>query len=280
MNRFDLEGYVARSEFLTTPSPWGHTAWRRWGQGEPVVLFHGGTGSWMHWVTTIPALEHQYSVLVPDLPGMGESDRPEKMEPVEELVEAMGEAVNAGLDALLGNEAFHCVGFSFGAMVAAFVAAWQGDAVRSYTMIGASGLGLKYPGPRGLRKPSPELDEVEIRAVHQANMGAIMFGDANHVDDAALEMQLLNAAKMRVRSHTAAATEVMLAPLGAMTAPKYGFWGTHDPYLPNEQGPFFSLMTEREIQFELIDNAGHWAQYQGADVFNQRLLQILASNKA
>ena len=28
--------------------------WHCWGKGEPVLLLHGGSGSWLHWLTTIP----------------------------------------------------------------------------------------------------------------------------------------------------------------------------------------------------------------------------------
>ncbi len=33
-----------------------HMVWRVWGSGEPLVLFHGGSGSWTHWIRNIPEL--------------------------------------------------------------------------------------------------------------------------------------------------------------------------------------------------------------------------------
>jgi pimeloyl-ACP methyl ester carboxylesterase len=48
--------------------------WREWGQGQPLVLLHGGHGSWMHWVRNIECFARHYRVLVPDLPGFGASD--------------------------------------------------------------------------------------------------------------------------------------------------------------------------------------------------------------
>src|SRR3990172_888777 len=37
-------------------TPWGAgtMVWRVWGSGEPLVLFHGGSGSWTHWIRNIP----------------------------------------------------------------------------------------------------------------------------------------------------------------------------------------------------------------------------------
>ena len=58
----------------------GRMIWHLWDQSggtAPVVaLFHGGAGSLRHWIRTIPALVPSYQVLVPDLPGLGESDFP------------------------------------------------------------------------------------------------------------------------------------------------------------------------------------------------------------
>ena len=54
----------------------GQMVWRTWGSGEPVVLLHGGSGSWTHWIKTIPELAEQYEVWAPDLPGLGDSAMP------------------------------------------------------------------------------------------------------------------------------------------------------------------------------------------------------------
>src|SRR5690606_37875478 len=63
-----LEAEVSR-----TPCGQGDLVWRKWGSGAPVVLCHGGSGSWTHWIRTIPTLRHHYEVWVPDLPGLGDS---------------------------------------------------------------------------------------------------------------------------------------------------------------------------------------------------------------
>jgi len=38
--------------------PYDHTpvVWRTWGTGTPLVLLHGGYGSWLHWVRNIEGL--------------------------------------------------------------------------------------------------------------------------------------------------------------------------------------------------------------------------------
>src|SRR5258708_35072386 len=60
----------------TTPNGAGEVVWRVWGKGTPLVLLHGGTGSWMHWVRNIEELAGDFMLLVPDIPGSGESGNP------------------------------------------------------------------------------------------------------------------------------------------------------------------------------------------------------------
>ena len=45
-------------------------AWRSWGDGPALALFHGGAGSWRHWAHNIDVLSREYRLLVPDLPGL------------------------------------------------------------------------------------------------------------------------------------------------------------------------------------------------------------------
>ena len=249
-------------------APWGRVVWRVWGAGQPIVLLNGGTGSWLHWVRTIPAFEPGYQVLVPDLPGMGDSDAPRGIEPVEALVESMGDAIFEGLEQLLPRATPHVLGFSFGAMVGAFVGARYGPRLASYSMIGGSGLGLTFPGPRGVKKFGAGASNDALREVHRANMGAIMFGDAAYEDAEALEMQLINASKVRVRSHTAAVTTVMQRPIAAMSSPKLGLWGDRDPFFPTDERALAEQMTRWSMAWRRIPNAGHWAQYQNAPAVN------------
>jgi pimeloyl-ACP methyl ester carboxylesterase len=44
------------------------------GQGEPVVLLHGWPQSWYEWRHIMPALAKNYTVVVPDIRGLGDSD--------------------------------------------------------------------------------------------------------------------------------------------------------------------------------------------------------------
>lgn len=46
------------------------------GQGDPVVLLHGWPETWYQWRKIIPALAQRYTVIAPDMRGLGDSSKP------------------------------------------------------------------------------------------------------------------------------------------------------------------------------------------------------------
>jgi len=85
---------------------------------QPVVLVHGSGLSGRYMIPTAQQLTSDYPVYVPDLPGFGDSDKPEEVLDVPELADWLARWLAAvGLDdaALLGN--------SFGCQVIADLAA-------------------------------------------------------------------------------------------------------------------------------------------------------------
>ena len=46
------------------------------GEGPAVVLLHGWPQTWWEWRHVIPALARKYTVIAPDLRGLGDSSRP------------------------------------------------------------------------------------------------------------------------------------------------------------------------------------------------------------
>src|SRR5207249_8442783 len=87
-----LDSHARRA---VTPCPGGAMVWRTWGQGPPLVLLHGARGSWTHWLRNIPALAERFSVIVPDMPGFGDSGAPPKPHTVEALAAAMVRGLGA-----------------------------------------------------------------------------------------------------------------------------------------------------------------------------------------
>jgi 2-hydroxy-6-oxonona-2,4-dienedioate hydrolase len=95
-----IAAIAAKGERRTTPTGNGDLVWRIWGRGDPLVLLHGGTGSWLHWIRNVEDLARDFAVIVPDIPGSGESATPEPPPTADRIAASM----LAGLDRLIGPD--------------------------------------------------------------------------------------------------------------------------------------------------------------------------------
>ena len=144
-------------------------------------------------------------------------------------------------------------------------------------MAGASGLGLAFKRvPERLRKPEAGMNEEALRAIHRYNMTTLLFADPENADELALEMQVRNAANIRIRSHTSAATSILLEALPAIRARLGAIWGGRDPFLPARAAREELLRRfDPETPIHIVEGAGHWVPYEGAETFNRCLLELL-----
>lgn len=262
-----------------TPCGDGRIVWHEWdqsgGTAPVVVLFHGGAGSWRHWIHNIPALVPTYRVLVPDLPGLGDSDFPPTTVPEEIAV-----IVSAGIDRLIGAETrYDLVGFSFGSTMATCVGALRGDHLRSVTMIGCSG--VTSSGTAVDLKKVRHLEGQERIETHRYNLNQLMIADPARIDDLALVMQDWNTIRSRLHTPPISRSGVVLRALAQITAPINAIWGELDaPANPRgaERAQILrDLKPEADVR--LIPGGGHWIAYERPDIVNPWLLEMLARTR-
>ena len=92
-----MEDPAARATRTVTRVASGAMVWRAWGAGPPLVLLHGASGSWTHWIRNVLPLAERFRVLAPDMPGYGESDAP----PEPHTADRLADLVTAGIDQIL-----------------------------------------------------------------------------------------------------------------------------------------------------------------------------------
>ena len=267
-----LEGRARRAE---TPCGDGALVWHIWGEGRPVVLLHGGSGSWTHWLRNIDALVASgRQVLVPDMPGFGES----ALALGGMDASALPEPIEAGLQALLGDVPCEMVGFSFGGMVAGFLAQRYPGRVVRLVEVGAPGMGL-WAGRNTLNlSPWRHLpDEAARREVHRRNLGILMLHDTAAITEDTISLQLHNVERDRTKGRSQARTDALLLALRQLSCPVSAIYGSHDVLyrerMPELRALFESLPTASG--FIEVEGAGHWVQYERADEFNPALLSVL-----
>jgi pimeloyl-ACP methyl ester carboxylesterase len=269
-----LESRARRHE---TPCGEGAVAWREWGPpdgggGPPLVLFHGGSGSWRHWVRNIGRLSADRRLLCPDLPGLGESAMP----PRADGPAPIAAVVRAGLTAVLGEGApYDLAGFSFGALIAGHVAAEAGPELRSLTLVGAASLGLLRQRT-DLVTVRDKAGEARI-AAHRHNLASLMFADPGRIDALALLVQERNTVEARFRSRGFAGTALLRDALARTRAPVALVYGERDAIAwPEVEARFAVLRSVRPDAWTgMVPGAGHWVSYEAAPAFDAMLLDML-----
>ena len=173
----------------------GRLVWRVWGAGPPLLLLHGGTGAWSHWIRNVEPLSALYTVIVVDIPGHGESD------PVGEDPAKVAAALWQGLDTVLGGPApVLIVGFSFGGAIGGQMARARPRQVERLVLVGSGGMRLTRPETEPLTKWRKLTDPDEILQAHRSNLKALMFHDPSRVDELALLLQATNTRAARIKS--------------------------------------------------------------------------------
>jgi pimeloyl-ACP methyl ester carboxylesterase len=259
-----------------TPCGAGAMVWRAWGRGRPLVLLHGASGSWTHFIRNILPLAARHRVLAPDMPGFGDSATP----PEPHTAGALADIVAAGLDAVVPPPAeIDMAGFSFGGIVGGLVAARLGRRVGTLVLIGAGGLGRPAAPTPPLRRLEPGMTAEQIADTHRANLGILMLADPARADDVAVFVQAENLRRARFKSGAIPASDTLLRALPAIRARLAGIWASHDAFV----GPDLAtrrrlLLTVRpDIDFRVIEGAGHWVPYEAAAEVNAALLDILGA---
>jgi pimeloyl-ACP methyl ester carboxylesterase len=253
----------------------GTMTWRSWGAGPPLVLLHGATGSWTHWILAVGPLARRLRVIAPDMPGFGDSDPP-----AGDSADALADAVASGLEALRPAPApLHLAGFSFGGIVAGLAAARLGARVTTLVLVGPNGMALPMRPTRPLRRVEPGMTAEAVLAVHRENLGILMLADPARADDLAVHVQVENVRTARFKSGAIPASDALLRALPAVRARLAGIWGARDafaaPFIAERRRVLAAF--EPDLDFRVVEGAGHWVPYEAADTVAAALVELVGA---
>lgn len=253
---------------LESISSSGRMVWRSWGEGPAVVLLHGGSGSWTHWIRNIPYLSRHCRVLAADLPGLGDSPTPAEPYSAESLAQIISEGID---QALPGTTPFDLVGFSFGGIVGGHIASLQALRIRSLTIVGSPPFGLGSTGPaNALKAVAQTLSFDQALDLHRYNLALFMIADALKVDALALRAHHENLLQARLKSRKIARTDTLAQALRRAPCTLRGIWGSEDVTAHPDVASIQALFKEIEPhgEFVALPGVGHWAAYEDYERFN------------
>lgn len=259
------------------------------GHGAPVVLLHGGgpgANGLSNYSRNIEALSERFRVIVPDMPGYGRSTkRVDQNDPFRFLANSI-----RGLLDELGLERAHLVGNSYGGAAALRLALDTPDRVDRLVLMGPGGIGttrglptdglkalLGYYGDDG---PSREKLERFIREylVYDASVVTDEMVDLRY--EASLDPEAVANPPLRRPSGPLAPRTLWRmdftrdAGLKELATPTLVIWGAEDKVNRPSGGP---MLAKAIPTCELLEvpQAGHWVQWERADLFNETVLRFL-----
>src|SRR5215208_6001287 len=111
------------------------------GQGDPIVLLHGWPQTWYEWRHVMPALAKNYTVIAPDLRGLGDSSKPVTGYDGKTVAEDIHQLVGK-----LGFKSIFLVGHDIGTQVAYSYAAEHPTEVKRLAVMELTIPGFAPPG--------------------------------------------------------------------------------------------------------------------------------------
>jgi len=259
-----------RARLIETPCGDGIMAWRIWGEGEPLVLAHGANGAWVHWLRNIDALAQDRMVILPDLPGHGDSATPETLDHA-----GISQALATGLKEILGDKLpVDLAGFSFGGVCLAYLARNYPEVARRLVLVDCG----------GLNTPFGDIDLGSIRGLEgearmarlRANLLGMMLHHPDNVDDFTIWQLITHGRRRDVDSGGLVVPDKLVTILPELKLPVASIWAEFDRPHPNPPVQKAALLSGlSQLEFRVIESAGHWVMYEQPDAFNAALKGLL-----
>ncbi|MDX3905223.1 MAG: alpha/beta hydrolase [Pigmentiphaga sp.] len=251
-------------------------AWRQWGSGPVLVLVHGNSGSWTHWVRNVLPLAQHFTVLVPDLPGHGDSELPEGEVSCANFADLLWQ----GVDRLTQQEGrVALAGFSLGSLLVESMAMQRPASVRQVVLLRGSFMRSSPKPPETLMRWRGIDDPAERARIHRHNLAVSMFGNPDLIDDTAVAVQARNVERCRLDVRPLLASRQMEA-FTTLRCDVHGIAGELDVYGGGDVAAQGRALLEilPQASFDLVPGAGHWAAYEASSQVNAMMVNALMRN--
>ena len=252
--------------------------WRIWGKGQPIIFLHGGYGSWRHWIKQVTYLAKDYQILIPDMPGFGESSDLKSDHTPENISLNLYQTFRKLKFTDLDN--INLVGFSFGGLISGHLSYQflkKGIELKKLILVGPGGTGARRGPMREMVRRTSKMSFEEILKAHFENLKILMINNPKKIDLLSLYIQLENTNNHRLKSRPISATNTLIKILEKQNIIPYLIFGEKDatvgPYLEERISIFRAACKDIRIHVEI--DAGHWIMYEKPDNFNKLIKEII-----
>ena len=253
------------------------------GHGSPVILIHGLGASAVTWRDNVAALALRHSVYAIDVPGHGDSDKPDSDYSIDTVTGWL-----LGFQRALGLERPALIANSAAGVVALNIATEHRDAVSALVLVATVGFGRELP--LYVRLVSiPLLGEI-LESPRVGRPGMMLKGVFSDQRFATPEL-----ARELYRSRAMpGAKEAVVRPirqwvglrglrremlllddLASLSIPTLIVWGEEDGILPVSQARAAAEHAPG-ARLHVFDRCGHWPHMERAGEFNELVLDFLS----
>lgn len=259
----------------TVPAP--RMAVHRRGRGPDLVLFHGGMGSWRHWIRNVEPLATRFSVHALDHPSYGASAAVPRDTTGAAYLDLVHELL---VEMLPGNAPLRLAGFSFGGAIAARLARRLGPRVTHLCLVSPGGFPTRRFGERPIRSyKEAGGDEQMFREICRHNLLVNMLADPASVTEEAVDIQADGVRRARFDSRKVSGGGTLLGDLAGLGCRVRLLWGERDdsPFRPADLLIGEIGAAVGTLDLHRIPRAGHWSAYENAAEVNRLMLEFFSS---
>ncbi len=252
------------------------------GQGRPVVLIHGFNLDHHTWINNLDALAAHFKVYAPDLWGQGYSTRGS----LEYGYDLFEEQIRLFMDALNLRRA-SLVGHSMGGGTSIVFAIRNPDRVDKLVLVDSTGIPTRLPFRAKifrLKGVAEFLLSLPTDRIRRMNLEDIWIYDrASLTEDIYSNLTLYQ----KIEGTTEALLAILrkdffntmdaeIKELGRLYIPTMIIWGREDASLPVSNAETMKDFIPGS-RLEILENAGHLANFDQADTFNELVIDFLNS---
>jgi pimeloyl-ACP methyl ester carboxylesterase/putative sterol carrier protein len=256
------------------------------GEGPPVVMFHGLGGTKISLLPLLPALAAGHRVVVPDLPGHGESSKPVRTDYTPRYY---ARAVRRLMDAL-GLDRAVVLGNSLGGRVALELAVRSPDRVRALALLAPAVPGFRVRYVLGFARVIPtELGSIPFPIREKWMKAAVrrLMGDPSRLPpagyDAAAEefIRIYRAPEARMAFFDSLRHLLIDPPrpfwarMRHVRVPTLIVWGTEDRLVPVRLAPRLADTLPR-AELQVLSGVGHVPQFEAPEETTTAVVRFLA----
>jgi pimeloyl-ACP methyl ester carboxylesterase len=277
---------VLGAEIRREPVNGYQTRWIEAGDGPPLILLHGLSGHAETWSKNITKFAESFHVYALDMLGHGMSEKPT----IDYSIAVLAQHVMSFMDAREITRA-NLIGQSLGGWVAAAIAINHPERIIAWVSATGAGLQLTDDGEEMTRSIGAKVRDATNKALASPTLGSVrerlewlMFDKSIVTDElVAVRHHMYNQADFaaiapRIIDSVTASVDMneMLTrdKLATVTRPTLIFWTRNNPTMQWDVGKTASEVIPN-AEFYLMEEAGHWPQYEKPEEFHAVVIPFL-----